>query len=86
MKQNQLNVAEIPIEERDGRELSHVSGRAADGAIAEVAIYPEATAVANYAFDVTPAELVSRLVTERGSCPATAEGLLSLYPERRSSL
>ena len=47
---------------------------------------PEATAVANYAFDVTPAELVSRLVTERGSCPATAEGLLSLYPERRSSL
>ncbi len=73
---------EIPIEERPGRELSEVTGRTAAGAIATVRITPEESPVANYAFDVTPARLVSGLITERGVCPASREGLLSLYPER----
>jgi methylthioribose-1-phosphate isomerase len=75
--------AEIPIEERPGRELAFVTGRAADGRLVEVGILPEASGVSNPAFDVTPARLVTGLVTERGVCAASAEGLLSLFPERR---
>jgi methylthioribose-1-phosphate isomerase len=75
-------LSEIPIEQRDGRELSEVTGRTATGAIATVRITPEASAVANYAFDVTPARLIAGLVTERGICEASRQGLLSLYPER----
>jgi methylthioribose-1-phosphate isomerase len=74
-------VRDIPIEERDGREVSHVTGRLADGTIASVEIVPTGTAVANYGFDVTPARLVSGLITERGVCEAGAAGLLSLFPE-----
>ncbi len=73
---------EIPIEQRDGRELSEVTGRTAEGGIASVRITPEASPVANYAFDVTPARLVSGLITERGVCTASSQGLLSLYPEQ----
>jgi methylthioribose-1-phosphate isomerase len=73
---------EIPIEQRDGKELSEVTGRTAGGEIASVRITPETSPVANYAFDVTPARLVSGLITERGVCAASCEGLLSLYPER----
>ena len=74
-------LAEIPIEQRDGRELSEVTGRTADGAIATVRITPEDSPVANYAFDVTPARLVTGLITERGICAASREGLRGLYPE-----
>jgi methylthioribose-1-phosphate isomerase len=73
---------EIPIEERSPRELSHVRGRSAGGEAVEVAILPEGSPVANPAFDVTPARLVTGLVTERGVCEASREGLLRLYPER----
>jgi len=73
---------EIPIEQRDGRELSEVTGLTARGEMATVRITPEASPVANYAFDVTPARLVAGLVTERGICEASQEGLLSLYPEQ----
>jgi methylthioribose-1-phosphate isomerase len=59
-------VAEIPIEERSGDEVALVSGLAADGSIVSVKIVPEGSAVANYAFDVTPARLVTGLITERG--------------------
>jgi methylthioribose-1-phosphate isomerase len=76
--------AAIPIEERDEREVCSVAGRAADGRILEVRIAPEATRAANHAFDVTPARLVTGLVTERGVCAASAEGLLALFPERRT--
>jgi methylthioribose-1-phosphate isomerase len=76
---------EIPIEERPGDEVSRVCGRAPDGRVVEVRIAPDASPAANPAFDVTPARLVSALVTERGVCAASAEGLLSLFPERRSS-
>ncbi|MFQ5775484.1 MAG: S-methyl-5-thioribose-1-phosphate isomerase [Kiloniellaceae bacterium] len=75
---------EIPIEERDGREVSEVTGRTAEGAIAAVRVTPEGSPVANYAFDVTPARLITGLITERGVCPASREGLLSLYPERHN--
>jgi len=75
-------VAEIPIEHRDARELSHSTGRASDGRIVEVATLPASSPVANPAFDVTPARLISGLITERGVCAASRQGLLGLYPER----
>jgi methylthioribose-1-phosphate isomerase len=76
-------VAQIPIEERAESELRVVVGRAPSGERAEVAILPDASPVRNFAFDVTPARLVTGLITERGICAASREGLLSLYPERR---
>ncbi len=76
-------VRDVPIEQRDGREVAEVTGKTADGRITSVQITPDGSPVANYAFDVTPAALVSGLITERGVCPASNEGLLSLYPERR---
>jgi methylthioribose-1-phosphate isomerase len=76
-------IAEIPIEERDGAELSHVRGATPEGRNARVRISPEGSPVANYAFDITPARLVTGVITERGICEASREGLLSLYPERR---
>jgi methylthioribose-1-phosphate isomerase len=75
-------VAEIPIEERDPREVSHVVGFAAGHGITEVVVVPEKSPVANVAFDVTPARLVTALLTERGVCDATAAGLLGLFPDR----
>jgi len=77
-------LAQIPIEQRDGRELSEVTGRTADGDMVTVHITPPGSPVANYAFDVTPARLVTGLVTERGVCAASRAGLLSLYPERHN--
>lgn len=75
-------VAGIEIEERDPAEVTDVHGRGADGRAATVRICPDATHAANPAFDVTPARLVTGLVTERGVCAASAEGLASLFPER----
>jgi methylthioribose-1-phosphate isomerase len=77
-------VREVPIEERDGAEVSKVTGRTEDGRIATVQVTPEGSPVVNYGFDVTPARLVTGLVTERGIAPASGEGLLSLFPERRT--
>jgi methylthioribose-1-phosphate isomerase len=77
-------VREIPIEERHGSEVSEISGRLANGDIATVRLIPEGSAVANYAFDVTPSRLVTGLITERGICAASADGLLGLFPERRT--
>jgi len=76
-------LAEIPIEERSGDEVSLVWGKTADGKIAQVRVSPEATPAANPAFDVTPARLVTGLITERGVAKASREGLLELFPERR---
>ncbi|MBX3578620.1 MAG: S-methyl-5-thioribose-1-phosphate isomerase [Rhizobiaceae bacterium] len=76
-------VAEIPIEERSADEVSFVQGRGPDGRTVSVRISPADTPAANPAFDVTPARLVTGLITERGVCEASAEGLLSLFPERR---
>ena len=78
-------VKEIPIEQRDGTEVSLVPGRLADGSIGVVRVTPETSPVANYAFDVTPARLVTGLVTERGVAPASRAGLLGLFPERHGA-
>ena len=74
-------IAEIPIEERDGAELSRVRGLTADGDTVEVAVLPASSPVANPAFDVTPARLVTGLITERGVCEASSAGLVGLFPE-----
>jgi len=76
----------IPIEERDAAEVGRIRGRSAGGEVVEVDVLPEGSRAANPAFDVTPARLVTALVTERGVCQASREGLLSLYPERRRSV
>ncbi len=73
-------VAEIPIEERAGREISHVWGQSADG-IDEVQVTPAGSGVGNPAFDVTPNRLVTGLITERGVSPASAEGLAAMFPD-----
>jgi methylthioribose-1-phosphate isomerase len=75
-------VAEIPIEQRAGDELSLMTGTTADGRIETVRIVPENSPVANYAFDVTPARLITGLITERGVIAATKEGLARAFPER----
>jgi methylthioribose-1-phosphate isomerase len=75
-------VKQIPIEQRGGEELSHVTGRNASGEIATVIVTPDGSPVANYAFDVTPAALVTGLITERGVAPASRNGLAALFPER----
>jgi methylthioribose-1-phosphate isomerase len=75
-------VREIPIEERSPREVTHVSGLSEAGQIATVQISPLGSAAANPAFDVTPARLITGIVTERGIAPASKEGLAALYPER----
>ncbi len=72
-------VAEIPIEERSAREVTHVQGLDDNGRIAQVHISPEGTPAANPAFDVTPARLVTGLITERGIAEASREGLKALF-------
>ncbi len=73
-------VREIPIEDRPPHEVSHVQGRAGDG-IAEVQVTPEGSGTGNPAFDVTPARLVTGLITERGVAPASPQGLAEMFPE-----
>jgi methylthioribose-1-phosphate isomerase len=73
---------EIPIEQRSGDEVSFVWGKTASGEIVQVRVSPEATGAANPAFDVTPARLVTGLITERGIAKASREGLKALFPER----
>lgn len=75
-------VKEIPIEERDSREVTELTGITADGRIETIRVTPAGSPAVNYGFDVTPARLVTGLVTERGVCPASAEGLAGLFPER----
>ena len=76
-------VADIPIEERSAREVTHMTGRADDGAIVTAEISAPGSPAANPAFDVTPARLVTGIITERGVAPASREGLASLFPEAR---
>lgn len=75
--------AQIPIEERSADEVLVMTGRAKSGDIVPVEIGALGSPAANPAFDVTPARLVTGFITERGIAPASREGLLSLYPERR---
>ncbi len=78
------NGFDIPIEERDQDEILKITGRRADGTTETLDIAAPGSPAANFAFDITPAHLVTGLVTERGICKASTEGLLSLYPERKN--
>ena len=73
---------DIPIEERSPAELTQVTGMTACGALDTVRVVPESSPALNVAFDVTPARLVTSLITERGVCPASRSGLLGLYPDQ----
>ena len=75
-------VRDIPIEQRDAAEVTRIAGRTADGRIETVQIAPDGSPAANYAFDVTPARLVTGLITERGVVEANATALAALFPER----
>lgn len=76
-------VREIPIEERSADEVTFVQGRGPDGSIATVRVSPDGSPAANPAFDVTPARLITGLITERGIAEASPSGLKALFPERR---
>jgi methylthioribose-1-phosphate isomerase len=78
-------LTEIPIEQRGGEEVAQMTGLTADGRLETVRIVPDGAPVANYAFDVTPARLVTGLVTERGVLPATREGLAAAFGDRMQS-
>ena len=73
---------EIPIEERDQAEVTSVWGKLPDGGVGRVRIAPDGSPARNPAFDVTPARLITGLITERGGCAASRDGLAGLFPER----
>jgi methylthioribose-1-phosphate isomerase len=75
-------LTEIPIEERGADEVATMTGRTAQGGIATVRIVPDGSPVANYGFDVTPARLISGLITERGVVAASREALARAFPDR----
>ncbi len=79
-------VNEIPIEQRGAEEVATITGRTAGGRIESVRIVPEGSDVANYAFDVTPARLVTGLITERGVIEASKEALATAFPERAKTV
>jgi len=72
----------LPIEERDATEVTTIPGRGLDGQVTTIRVAPTSSPAANPAFDVTPARLVTGLITERGRCSATAKGLATLFPEQ----
>jgi methylthioribose-1-phosphate isomerase len=78
-------ISEIPIEQRAAAEVTDMTGRTADGRIETVRIIADGSPVANYAFDVTPARLVTGLITERGVLSANRDALASAFPERARS-
>jgi methylthioribose-1-phosphate isomerase len=75
-------IRQIPIEQRAGDEVSTITGQTADGRIETVRIVPDGSPVANYAFDVTPARLVTGLITERGVLKPDRAALSAAFPER----
>ena len=74
-------VKDVPIEQRDGAEVTRLTGVTDAGIIETITIAPPDSDAANYAFDVTPARLVTGLITERGVAEASKQGLAALYPE-----
>jgi methylthioribose-1-phosphate isomerase len=73
---------QIPIEQRGADEVSTMTGRTAEGRIETIRIVAEGSPVANYGFDVTPARLVTGLITERGVLKPDRDALASAFPER----
>ena len=78
-------INEIPIEERSDEEVTHVQGRDASGRIVSVQISPDGTRGRNPAFDVTPAALVTGLITERGVCAATPEAMAQMFGDLKAA-
>jgi len=76
---------DIPIEERSATELTHITGRNSSGAVETVRVVPQGSPALNLAFDVTPARLVTALITEHGVCPATHGDLRSIRRDRRAA-
>ncbi len=76
-------VTEIPIEQRDGDEVSWMEGVLENGLIGRVNIINRQSSVVNYGFDVTPSRFVTAMITERGICKATEEDILKLFPEKK---
>ena len=70
---------EIPIEERDSEELSHMEGLDENGNLKKIQVYPQKSKAMNLAFDVTPAKYVTALITEKGVCEASSSGLKKLF-------
>ncbi|MEO1654215.1 MAG: S-methyl-5-thioribose-1-phosphate isomerase [Bacteroidota bacterium] len=77
---------EIPIEERSQDEVRFIPGKNQAGKMEKVLLCPETTPALNYGFDVTPARLVTALITERGVCEANEAGILGLFPERKEAI
>jgi methylthioribose-1-phosphate isomerase len=77
---------DIPIEQRDSSEITHIAGQSEYGRVQTLRIAPEGSAAANYAFDVTPARLITGLITERGVAQPSQPSLAALYPERAALL
>jgi methylthioribose-1-phosphate isomerase len=77
-------LAEIPIEQRDPNEVAEIEGWTGSE-IRTVRLIPEKSRVANYGFDVTPARLITGLITEHGVCKANKESILSLFPQNKNS-
>lgn len=77
-------IREIPIEQRSAEEVTSIWGWS-EGQMRQVRLSPEGTSAANYGFDVTPARLITGLITERGICEASEKGLLNIFPERAGS-
>lgn len=75
-------LAEIPIEERNAEEVKYMDGLC-DGEVKEILLTPDKSPAANYGFDVTPARLVTGLITERGICEANEKSILNLFPENK---
>ena len=76
---NIKNHKDIPIEERNSEELSHMEGLDEGGSLKKIQIYPKKSKSMNLAFDVTPAKYVTGLITEKGICEASTEGLKGLF-------
>ena len=80
-------IKEIPIETRNAFEVDHIRGwHEASSSIEAVKLTPQDSPAANYAFDVTPRKYITGLITERGVCTASEEGILELFPERKESV
>ena len=73
------NAKDIPIEERNSEELSHIEGIDENNEIKKVLIYPKKSKAMNLAFDVTPAKYITGLITEKGVCEASSDGLKKLF-------
>lgn len=76
-------IKEIPIEKRDAHEIKYMRGLSKDEKIEEILICPKDSPAVNYGFDVTPARLITGIITERGICKANEDAILNLYPEKK---